>query len=212
MMAMTIVAILAALLLPAVSRGKWQARRVQCLSQLQQWSLAMQLYAYDNEDTIPRRGQGVRPLTKLDRSEDWFNALPPEMEVPGFGTIMATQGTPPALFVCPEAKPVPSRYYLAYAMNMYLSPSNRPEPHHTDEIPSPETVVFLSDGGVGYSSSFPAFGEYSPQPRHQGLVNLVFVDGHAQGFAGDAVGCNTGNNRRTDVTWRFDTNAPPFAP
>ena len=174
------------------------------------------MYAQDNEGAIPRRGQGVRPLTQLNRPEDWFNALGPELGQQGFGSYIAGAGTnansPPQLFLCPEAKPAPSRYFLAYAMNMYLSPWNLPEPHRLEEIAVPSAVVFLGDGGVGYCSAFPAVAEYSPQPRHRGTAALAFLDSHVESFRGDEIGCNTGINRRADVIWRFDTNSPPFAP
>ena len=211
-----IIALLAALLLPALGKGKAEARRAQCLSQLQQWGKALQMYAHANGDVTPRRGQGVRPLTQLNRPEDWFNALPVELNIQGFGAYVGSAGTnaqsPPALFVCPEAQPAPQRYFLTYAMNMYFSPWNLPEPHQLTKIPNPSTAVFLTDGGIGYSSAFPAVAEYSPQARHRGMANLVFVDGHAQSFKGNELGCNTGINRRSDVVWQFDTNMPPFAP
>jgi len=217
LVAIAILAVLTALLLSALSSGKAKAHSAQCLSQLQQWGKALHLYARDNEDAIPRRGQGVRPLTKLDRPEDWFNALAPEMGQPGFGRYITSAGTnansPPPVFRCPDANPRPSRYFLSYAMNLYLSPWNRPEPHHLAEIPTPTAVVFLADGGVGYSSAFPAAAEYSPQARHhRQTANLVFLDGHAEGFKGDELGCDTGISKRADVVWRFDTNSPPFAP
>jgi prepilin-type processing-associated H-X9-DG protein len=204
------------MLLPALRKGKAEARRAQCLSQLQQWGKALQMYAHDNADFTPRRGQGVRPLTQLNRPEDWFNALPAELSIQGFGTYVGNAGTnaqsPPPLFVCPEAQPTPQRYFLTYAMNMYFSPWNLPEPHLLGKIPNPATAVFLTDGGIGYSSGFPAVAEYSPPARHRRMANLVFVDGHAQSFKGDELGCNTGINRRSDVVWQFDTNMPPFAP
>ena len=48
-----IVAILAALLLPALRAAKEQARTIQCLGQLKQFSYAWNLYADDYEDRIP---------------------------------------------------------------------------------------------------------------------------------------------------------------
>lgn len=211
-----IVAVLAALLLPTLGSGKAKARRTQCLGQLQQWGKGLQMFVNDNADAIPRRGQGVRPLTKVDRPEDWFNALAPELGQQGFGDFIASAGTnansPPQLFVCPEARPAPSRYFLTYAMNMYLSPWNLPEPQRMSEIKTPTMVVFLADGGVGYSSAFPAVAEYSPQARHREMANLVFLDGHAESFKGTEIGSKTGINKRADVVWQFDPNSPPFAP
>jgi prepilin-type processing-associated H-X9-DG protein len=205
-----IIAILAALLLPALAASKAKARSTQCLDQLHQWSIALQMYATANEDAIPRRGQGVRPLTQLDRPEDWFNALPPEANQPAFGTWIANAGansnSPPPLFNCPDAKPQLGRYFLSYAMNMYLSPWNLTEPHHLSKIPSPAKVVFLQDGGVGYCSAFPAVAEYSPQARHRQRANIAFLDGHVESCKGDDIGCNTGVIKRADVMWQFDTN------
>lgn len=48
-----IIAILAALLLPALSRSKASAQRTNCLSNLRQISIGVQLYAADHGDTLP---------------------------------------------------------------------------------------------------------------------------------------------------------------
>ena len=211
-----IIAILAALLLPALGKGQAQARRVQCGGQLQQWGQALQMYANDNSDATPRRGQGVKPLTQLNRPEDWFNALAPELSLQGFGNYIASAGTnndsPPPLFVCPDAQPAPHRYFLTYAMNMYFSPWSLPAPHLMSKIPTPADVVFLTDGGIGYSSAYPAIAEYSPQARHRKTANLVFVAGHVQNFKGGEIGSYNGINSRTDIIWQFDPSLQPFGP
>src|SRR5262245_16263269 len=72
-----IIAVLASLLLPSLARAKNRARATQCISNLRQWSVALGLYLHENDEFIPRRGQGVQPLFIVDRPEDWFNALPP---------------------------------------------------------------------------------------------------------------------------------------
>src|SRR5258707_2705969 len=48
-----IIALLAAMLLPALARAKQKALAVQCLSNLKQAGVALQLYIDDNRDTLP---------------------------------------------------------------------------------------------------------------------------------------------------------------
>ena len=53
-----IVAILASLLLPALSKTKTTAIRVQCASNLKQWGLAVSMYAGDNREFFPDNSGG----------------------------------------------------------------------------------------------------------------------------------------------------------
>jgi prepilin-type N-terminal cleavage/methylation domain-containing protein len=53
-----IIAILASLLLPALSKAKSRARIAQCASNLKQWGVAEVMYAGDNSDSFPDNTQG----------------------------------------------------------------------------------------------------------------------------------------------------------
>jgi prepilin-type N-terminal cleavage/methylation domain-containing protein/prepilin-type processing-associated H-X9-DG protein len=57
MVVIGIIAILAAMLLPALSRAKDKARRIQCMNHLRQLGMAITLYADDNEDEFPPRAR-----------------------------------------------------------------------------------------------------------------------------------------------------------
>ena len=59
-----IIAILVALLLPALSRAKTSAQRTDCLNNLRQISFAIHLYAGDNGDKTPNAGNATFILYK----------------------------------------------------------------------------------------------------------------------------------------------------
>jgi prepilin-type processing-associated H-X9-DG protein len=88
-----IIAILAAMLLPALSKAKAKAQQAVCLSNLKQWGLADTLYVDDNNQTFPvARYQkeyaiqsdqdnpiwgNIYPYHRAGVGDDtWFNALP----------------------------------------------------------------------------------------------------------------------------------------
>jgi len=120
------IALLASLLLPAISRAKSKAHSTQCTSNLRQWGLAYRQYADDNKDYLPRRGQGVKPLEQIDRPEDWFNALPPYLSLPSYQQSFTNHQRleigKRSFFICPSATDPGSNHFLAYAMNMNLCP------------------------------------------------------------------------------------------
>src|SRR6185436_12685643 len=51
-----IIAILAALLLPALATARERSRRISCANNLRQLTLAVSEYSYDNNGVIPRSG------------------------------------------------------------------------------------------------------------------------------------------------------------
>ena len=219
-----VVATLAGLLLSVFARVQAGSRSIQCVSNLRQWGVALNLYANDHDGSYPRRGQGVQPLTQLqhpgdDPSHDWFNVLPPYAGQLGLqDAVNAGRAPRPgdhSIFVCPAAAAsTAGPYYLPYAMNMYLSPWIRPQPHNRSQIDQPARLVFLADGPVSWSSAVPSSLGYSVQARHSGRANLCFVDGHVASFDGDYLGCGKGEPTPTldDVHWQTGAGGVNQAP
>jgi prepilin-type N-terminal cleavage/methylation domain-containing protein/prepilin-type processing-associated H-X9-DG protein len=83
-----IIGILASMLLPAIAKAKAKAQAIKCLGQMRQWGLALNVYAGENDDVVPRDGTDARGEYSVDTGAvsgpgsprdptAWFNALPP---------------------------------------------------------------------------------------------------------------------------------------
>jgi len=204
-----IIAVLAALLLVALAGAKEKGRETQCVSNLRQWGLAYSMYAIDNEDFLPRRGQGVQPLTDINRPDDWFNALPVYFNLPMFDQMVTNNAMPAAhtqsIFICPSADNTNAGYFLPYGMNMNLCPWNLPLAVKFSQIVLPDYVVAMGDAPGQYSSTYPSPNPYSIVARHAGRINLLFLVGEVKGFAGSYVGCGVGDPGLPDVRWLTGT-------
>ena len=212
---LAILGVLAGLIAPALAYACGVAESVQCQSALGQWALAMRVYAQQNNGALPRRGQGVQPTAVVDRPEDWFNALPLAIGLPAYKDLVSGGRMPRpgdgGLWMCPTACEVSpqTQYYFAYAMNMRLSTWMTGVPDYIEMIQSSSTQVFMADGPGAYCSVLPSSKGYSPVARHNGMVNISFVDGHVASFAGDYVGCGNGDPLQSDVRWVVPGSAWP---
>jgi prepilin-type processing-associated H-X9-DG protein len=88
-----IIALLASLLLPALSKAKTAARTVQCTHNLRQSGLGLQLYV-DTEEIYPYADHGFKVETSARKFEYWFEAIEP----------LVGRGWTSAVFKCPDYK------------------------------------------------------------------------------------------------------------
>jgi prepilin-type N-terminal cleavage/methylation domain-containing protein len=70
-----IIAILAALLLPVLSRAKAKAQRTTCTNNLQQIALGVRMYSDDSLDASPSPGAAGLAVTNLDPLYSGYKAL-----------------------------------------------------------------------------------------------------------------------------------------
>ncbi len=113
-----IIAILASMLLPALSKAKGKALQANCASNLRQMGLAFALYADENQDLFPNytglKGGGALadPLNPADRSLMWFERL----------RVLITSANQVSNFVawqCPAAVPFITKYSKSNPARVY---------------------------------------------------------------------------------------------
>lgn len=198
---MAIIAILASLLLPTLSRAKTTAQRAKCTSNLRQLGLAGRMYWDDNDD------QCFRYRGDFTNNGDlyWFGWL--ERGAEGQRAFDATQG---ALYpylqgrgveICPSLNYSLARFKLkaqgaayGYGYNLHLSvPLNRP-PILISRVTHPsDTALFADAAQVNTfqppaSPSNPMLEEFyyvstntteaTAHFRHGQKASVIFCDGH----------------------------------
>jgi prepilin-type processing-associated H-X9-DG protein len=205
------IALLIGLLVPSLVRARHSANQMICMSNLRQWGLATRMYANDSAGCLPRRGQGVAPTTIVNRPNDWFNALPTMLKLPMYvdlvtANLVVRPGVS-SVWICPEANDPGGQYYWSYAMNMGLSvwetDQNNGQPDKITGVGDASTMVLMTDAPGSYCAVFPSVtaNGYNPVPRHNGRVNICFLDGHVAPVDGRYIGCGIGLIARSDVRW-----------
>ena len=186
-----ILALLFALVIGGVTRGKMAARRVACMNNLKQWGYAAHLYADDQDDRLPRESavDGINTWEMADLSTNrdvWYNAL---TETLGVTTMAQYSQTPSSqhafysrgnIFHCPGARflPVAATYpNFSLSINSKLMfdyeaepPGGRGDDDYRNlklgEILVPEkTALFLDNGVPGEVRLCPFQAAYTAQPK-----------------------------------------------
>ena len=115
-----VIAILAALLLPALAAAKQKAKTIICLNNMKQWGLAFHMYCDDNNDFVPEEGNnsantaindGGSPTSTDNYDFAWYNSVPPTIGQTRLVDLYGATGHPKnpplpdsqSIFSCPTA-------------------------------------------------------------------------------------------------------------
>src|SRR3954470_23375866 len=193
LVSVSIIALLAGILSPAVMQARASTRRTVCLSNLRQWTLAVRMYSDTHHGRLPYRGQGIQPTTRLDAMDDWINAIPQFAESQPYIDLVNAKQKPRAgdatIWICPDAvsldqlrddgldpataKQIDLTTLFAYGMNMALSTPKMGRPDSVDKVGPLQTMVFMADALGPYCSVIPHKTDYTPIARHiGGTVNI----------------------------------------
>lgn len=185
-----IIAILAALLLPSLSRAKQRVKAIQCQNNLRQLGLATWMYASDFEDRLP-------PSSHMTGYISWVAALPPYL---GSKVTTTSIGAATNILLCPVEKPGTGRL-SSYAANDFLlnypTLPNNPTPISkiTQVASSSETIwmaesleALLGEDHFHFAGKLIDGDGYAPREfegqvivrRHSGAANYLFLDGHVE--------------------------------
>ena len=181
LMVIAIIAILASLLLPTLSKAKFKAQGIFCLNNLRQWGLAATMYTHDNQDLFPNGGI-VAPLDDPANISAWFNACPSYASQSALTNLylsgLAPVPTVKSLFACPMTgqpgyAPTIAQPFFMYGLNYHLSTNNAPL--QSMLVKDPSATVFFADKTEG---THPTTHHSYAFGRHENRANMSFVDGH----------------------------------
>jgi prepilin-type processing-associated H-X9-DG protein/prepilin-type N-terminal cleavage/methylation domain-containing protein len=188
-----IIAILAAMLLPALAKAREKARAISCTSNIKQIELAMRMYADDNKDTLMMYGyRGWPTLSCSIGCQTWYtNWIPPYLsdanvlKCPSNSTLVRGIGPVGHTHVCPLPATPPG-----LTEGNFTSPSQVMSSADTSS-PSADVLCVICYGSAGWYN----VNVYVPPDRHNGNVNIGFLDGHAESRKSVAVSTNTGTTQ-----------------
>lgn len=220
----TIIAILAAFLLPALGSAREKARQTNCINNLKQMSLAGLMFIQEHDDYYPGAGAySPSPPPSNPNALTWFIQLAPYLGANAAvdNPALWTEGwdTPARIidnlkvFWCPTHKPninrtLGSTIYmdsvtnnLPYGGNYNLADSTAKQ----SKIQNTSKFIWIADNGgvIIYFYVWPYFPETlgGIGNRHSGGANVLFADGHVEHVSSSTATTMNADTSTTNGYW-----------
>ena len=186
-----IIAILAAMLLPALNKAREKAHSVSCVNNLKQLGVAGASYSNDYQEyMLPLSGKRedgnnrywpellqIHKYLPSTRSFDRTNPLP-SLRCPNYDITRLSDTEKGYMHG--------STYGMNYFMYYDINPSIKVAPVRIGQIKHHSKVVFLGDGADPKQIPICAINErylrYRPLRNHNGAWNILFADFHVEMF------------------------------
>jgi prepilin-type N-terminal cleavage/methylation domain-containing protein/prepilin-type processing-associated H-X9-DG protein len=189
-----VIAILMAILMPALTRAKEQGERAACLSNLKQLQLAWILYADDNDDKVVSSEAGGtwrsvygEPWVGVTWANSWAQGgqLPESDQLRGIETGALWSYVREAdLYKCPTGYRGELMTYAMMISSNGRSVDGSPQFKKRLRVPRPaERLIFIDEGlssPDAYSTKYivPTWWD-QPITRHGDGTNFAYADGHS---------------------------------
>jgi prepilin-type processing-associated H-X9-DG protein/prepilin-type N-terminal cleavage/methylation domain-containing protein len=190
-----IIAVLASMLLPALSNARQAAHKSHCMSNTRQLGVGLFLYAEANDFCSPP----YRILNPPGSDLYWFNESPTYgmvaeylnlnsgsgAYVPAFGGCYKTKHNVPykSALICP-ARGVPGEVttshtkFYGYGINSWLYGA-KGVGYPLGDVKMPARTCQVAECSTGIANYRP-FGTYPMSFPHGNTANVLFIDGHVQ--------------------------------
>jgi prepilin-type N-terminal cleavage/methylation domain-containing protein/prepilin-type processing-associated H-X9-DG protein len=187
----SIIAILASLLLPALGEARLKAREADCLNRIKQLYLTTAMYVDANDGFVPPLGGSWGY-----NYGSWMAPMAPEANIPNFTTFRDRKAWP---FYCPEVKPKWVWAYGfphgAYAFNWrvrYTIWNDTAHSYRFESVKRQDEIFLLTEaswygyadvpnrGFLGWSMQDHATPGIAPACHRARGMNFVWFDGHGR--------------------------------
>ena len=204
----SIIAILAALLFPAIGGIRARANETKCMANLRTWGIAILRYSQENDGKIQWNN-----WASISSQERYYN--------PYFGTEAVIAGS--------HGSRIPQEYFRWCPSQAWTGSNNapvgyvfvRPDPkvanassYNIRQASRPSSLLLMIDADgpstavIGAASDFDDYvkpicvkGTNGTAPRHGGRVNALFADGHVSSYTWSAIDQDTPEETAMVNSW-----------